>query len=459
VIFINGRTDLAVGLFAGGVDYPELVAWSNLVSVLDKGQYMHGKLARWTSPDQMVVSFQGKTNTGKAGVRYGTSPTKLSNFVPSVMRTYSASDLSPGSPAASQFGWHDPGYFFRSTLSNLPTDCISTVFYQYGDDVVGWSPVLNFTATCGANPQVTANVVMIADKGVSFLDNTSYHWAEPEAWETARGMLRRLNEGSNLVIHTGDIAYATGIEVKWEAFEVEMDPVYQTGAPYMVGMGNHEQDWNGVGGFTYYTSADSGGEMGIPTASRFSVPVADEKNVWYSFDYGPVHIVMWDTEMDNSALTGQYQWLESDLAAVNRTATPWVIVTGHRPIYHGNDRDDHLGQIESLLEKYHVSLSLYGHVHNAQLWCPFVPGSQGAECAKADPNGPYVNVVHSVIGNAGMDLNQFPTLDSRTVYSAAEFGYSTFTATATSLTFRYFTDSTDELHYEFTMTQTYPPTF
>lgn len=29
----------------------------------------------------------------------------------------------------------------------------------------------------------------------------------------------------------------------------------------------------------------------------------------------------------------QINWLKADLAAVNRTATPWLIVFGHRPFY------------------------------------------------------------------------------------------------------------------------------
>jgi hypothetical protein len=30
----------------------------------------------------------------------------------------------------------------------------------------------------------------------------------------------------------------------------------------------------------------------------------------------------------------QYKWLKADLAAVNRTLTPWVIVTYHTATYH-----------------------------------------------------------------------------------------------------------------------------
>ena len=37
----------------------------------------------------------------------------------------------------------------------------------------------------------------------------------------------------------------------------------------------------------------------------------------------------------------QYDWLEQDLARVDRRATPWVVVYGHRPMYCTNDdRDD-----------------------------------------------------------------------------------------------------------------------
>ena len=31
--------------------------------------------------------------------------------------------------------------------------------------------------------------------------------------------------------------------------------------------------------------------------------------------------------------TESYKWLEQDLAAVNRTATPWVVIAGHRTMY------------------------------------------------------------------------------------------------------------------------------
>jgi hypothetical protein len=98
-------------------------------------------------------------------------------------------------------------------------------------------------------------------------------------------------------------------------------------------------------------------------------------NFWYSFDYGLAHFVSIDGETDfpyspeypflrdlsgdethpteietyptdsgpfgtidnnnwkSNAAYQQYQWLAADLAAVDRTKTPWIIAMSHRPMY------------------------------------------------------------------------------------------------------------------------------
>jgi hypothetical protein len=276
----NARFDVAVGLFAGGESAPKLLSWSNVITVTDKAAFMHGKLARWEQPDQMIVHFQSKTASAGAGVRYGFTPTNLNMSVTAVQSTYDRTDLCQPSPAMG-WGWHEPGTFYQSTLQGLPTDGKTVVFYQYGNDANGWSELLNFTATRGADPTATVNVLLVADKGVSMTDNSSQHWTEPQAYITAEGMASHAREGFNLIMHAGDIAYATGMELKWDAFETEMDQVYRTGAPYMVGLGNHEEDFNTPDAFTFYPSADSGGECGVPTRARFAVPAPEPKGVWY----------------------------------------------------------------------------------------------------------------------------------------------------------------------------------
>jgi hypothetical protein len=42
---------------------------------------------------------------------------------------------------------------------------------------------------------------------------------------------------------------------------------------------------------------------------------------------------MMSTEHDFTDSSIQHEWLENDLKSVNRSKTPWVVFTGHRPMY------------------------------------------------------------------------------------------------------------------------------
>jgi hypothetical protein len=68
----------------------------------------------------------------------------------------------------------------------------------------------------------------------------------------------------------------------------------------------------------------------------------------YSFNQGSVHIVMIATELHVAPGTAQYRWIENDLKSVDRTVTPWIIFTGHRPMYTAAAYNEHFG-IFSLL--------------------------------------------------------------------------------------------------------------
>lgn len=76
-------------------------------------------------------------------------------------------------------------------------------------------------------------------------------------------------------------------------------------------------------------------------------------NFWYSYDVGMVHYLMFDTETDfpngligasqkggvegfgeaavGSYQNAQYDFIKNDLANVDRTKTPWVVASAHRP--------------------------------------------------------------------------------------------------------------------------------
>jgi len=65
---------------------------------------------------------------------------------------------------------------------------------------------------------------------------------------------------------------------------------------------------------------------------RFKTPRNGNALYWYSFNHANVHIVMLSSEHDVEKGSDQLQWLEKDLAGVDRSVTPWLIVTLHRPL-------------------------------------------------------------------------------------------------------------------------------
>lgn len=140
---------------------------------------------------------------------------------------------------------------------------------------------------------------------------------------------------------------------------------------------------------------------------RFRMPGAETGgvgNFWYSFDYGLAHFVSIDGETDfpyspewpfardikgnethptegqtfitdsgpfgavNGNITQnknyeQYQWLLKDLASVDRSKTPWLIVMSHRPMYSSqvsSYQADLRNAFEAVLLQYGVDAYLSG---------------------------------------------------------------------------------------------------
>lgn len=124
------------------------------------------------------------------------------------------------------------------------------------------------------------------------------------------------------------------------------------------------RDFPGSG--SVYKTYDSGGECGVAYESYFQMPTPATDKPWYSIESGPVHFTVMSTENNwtagseqasrwkvftwdrfvlskfiNVATTSfeiiwpltlailQYNWIQSDLASVNRSSTPWLIFTGY----------------------------------------------------------------------------------------------------------------------------------
>lgn len=192
-----------------------------------------------------------------------------------------------------------------------------------------------------------------------------------------------------LLLHAGDIAYTSGLQSVWDEYGRNIEGTAAR-VLYAVAPGNHEHYYN----FSAYRH-------------RFDMPRKEtSENLWWSFNYGGIHVLSLSTEHNYTVGSEQYAFIVSDLERVDRTKTPWLIVQGHRPIYCStNDEYDCavngpkiLGPVlEPLLTQYKVDLFLAGHLHNFERTWPIIGSGQVEQYSYNAPRSP----VHCVIGGAG----------------------------------------------------------
>eukprot|EP00300_Choanocystis_sp_HF-7_P006210 c14553_g1_i1.p1 GENE.c14553_g1_i1~~c14553_g1_i1.p1 ORF type:complete len:684 (+),score=149.77 c14553_g1_i1:197-2053(+) len=496
------RDDLDIHLFRNGTSFPILVASATLAFTnLNRPHNVH--IMRSYKPEDMRVIWQSSQWDAAMRVSWGTKSRLYNHNVSAVPSTYTVDDLC--GPPATTHGWHNPGVIYDAILGGLPAG--QQIFYRVGSDKFGFSPEFSFVAPVPASPNASLTIYAIADLGETYIDGAQYHWMEPYAinttnhaivkWsspDTPQGLIRmsanpmrqhsnhsgrtqppagtslkqlaakmkptksRAQSGrviADLLLHVGDISYATGYLTEWDRFFAQIEPI-ATQVPYMTGLGNHERDWPNTG--VHFNGMDSGGECGTPTEFLFRMPTPSRKQdqAWYSFDQGNVHFVMMNTEIGFAAGSEQLLFLDTDLKGVNRQITPWVVFMGHRPMYYSNKIDAYFQGLEPLLVKYHVDLCLWGHTHFAQRTCAVVDGA----CVTTKQKDGYDGPVHAIIGNAGQSLESFPPPEQRapwSLFEAAVFGYSVITTTGpTKLEMQFFRDIDNVLLHNFTLERSWP---
>ena len=194
--------------------------------------------------------------------------------------------------------------------------------------------------------------------------------------------------------------------------------------PVMVVVGNHEIELDLTPGPQLNTAF-------APYRNRFHMPGDYKREVWmqsppqlldhflerynyslqyehgasyYSYDVGLVHYVALNTYNTFCSAPGcpQYQFLEADLAAVDRAVTPWVVVTVHAPVYNTNKRHPQGYEVatnlfnawaEPLFVAHGVNFVFAGHVHAYERL-----GSVGLD-GLTDPSGR--SPVYVTIGDGG----------------------------------------------------------
>lgn len=365
---------------------------------------LYGHLALTGHNSEMRVMWISGHNVTPV-VRYGYSNDVLKFRVVGTSRTYTSNDMC-GPPAAVLEHFVNAGFTHDVLLTKLKPN--TRYYYQFGAGS-SWSKVHSFETPLLIGNRDPFKFITYGDMGIY----------APAAPEIASLVLKEVKNGAKLVLHQGDLSYAGGYAYLWDQWLSLIEPI-SARVPYMIGIGNHDQshliggnkDPSNVEGNGFHPSwgnylDDSGGECGVPAYYRFHMPDSGNAVWWYSFDYGMVHFVMISTEHNFIAGSKQYQWLENDLALVDRSITPWIILAGHRPMYcSGNYPSDYQVSLymqqalEDLFHKYKVNLGLYGHYHSYERTCKVYK-------QKCSGDG----MVHIVVGTGGVSLDKSPSMD------------------------------------------------
>ena len=250
---INSFTDASIAAFSGGIAAPKLLAASPAITFTDVELPMRGHLARVADASEMLVVWHSQFADADAQVQWGTTPGGPWPFTAaSEPKTYQREDLC-GFPTsvATSVGWSNPFYWHYARITGLVPGSKSVVYYRYGSASHGWSSELSFIPAPLVGPEVAANVIAIADMGMTPYDGTQNHWQEPDAGLTTQHMADFANSGGgydySLVLHAGDIVYSTGYALKWNLFNSRLAGLADR-VPYLLGQGNHEARilWDGA---------------------------------------------------------------------------------------------------------------------------------------------------------------------------------------------------------------------
>jgi hypothetical protein len=352
--------------------------------------------------------------------------------------------------------WH--GRIHGAYMTSLQAG--SQVSYQVGD------PTLNEFST-----PITFTVPDLEKKEIFVALGGDMGTVQLEGWSVADRMYadfanKTLPYQFDAFWLLGDIAYSTvdpphdNFEFFWDMYFQQEQPLVSK-VPFMVTYGNHDI---------------SGGDSGA-FINRFRNPKGHggNGNFYWAYEHGPVKFISMCTEWSINAAICQYgegteqrAWLERELANVDRTRTPWLIVGGHRPMYSSDKSTDSgplRADLEALFNRYGVNVGMWGHMHCSEVVAPVynmttnltgVTETATNQWTMASPT----STVHLTTGTLGAVIKE-KFLDPSpewSLFRAGDFwdpkyGYTTMHATATQLEFTTWTVKTTDPLWKVTITK------
>lgn len=427
----NVRAPIMFVLFSGGEKAPVIIVQTPPLTFADYAAPLHPRVLPGGAPGSYAVAWTTSTAATSPALKWGTAAGAYTNTVPATTATLPVSSLC--GPPATTSGFMDLGVTATAQLQGLgASHAGQTIHYALVDSSGRSSADFSFVVPPLPGSAPAAYPFYFAafgDLGRGSFDD-GITWSE--YGQASRSTVLYLTGDvagatpPSFVHHFGDISYACGFLQTWDEY-LWMVGQFASSVPYLIGVGNHESDYPDSASWQYYGNAtDSGGECSKPAATLFPLPApASASSPWYVFVSGPVTLVVLSTEHDFSTGSAQLAWLKTTLAVVDRKATPFLIISMHRPMYIDSDFgvDVPTGDVNvmNLLQKYvepityaaQASVMLYGHNHRLERISAAYQNKTVLASTPQTIDGDLVNVfykptapIHYVAGTAGASFSK-----------------------------------------------------
>lgn len=232
-----------------------------------------------------------------------------------------------------------------------------TYYYQVGGGAAGseqWSTV---NAVTTAPAKTTSDSVLI---GIAGDTRDAGNDTTLPVWKAISGRFK--TSGAHVALFSGDFVYTGGDQNLWDVWSRASDDA--SGSVFFaMAPGNHENER-----LSYYAHVSMPGAVG------------QNYERYYSFDYGPVHVVTFDDydgiispSIDNTEYKPELlAWLDADLkkADQNRANVPWIVTVHHHGVFSStshtdrkSERDAMVAAVQPLYDKYKLDVDFAGHDH------------------------------------------------------------------------------------------------
>lgn len=287
---------------------------------------------------------------------------------------------------------------FTCTLAGLSPG--TSYIYRVGDGV-RWSEPMSFTTA----HRKTRNFkfLVFGDSQSSIEGENPYG-----LWRTTLHNAYKANPDAKFMVNVGDLVDYGQLAAHWNAWFAAAKGVVDR-IPQMAVCGNHE----------FFGSRDM--TRPLYWLMQWVLPQNGPqglKGQVYSFDYGPVHFVVLDSQAEEQKVHGdilaiQKPWLDADLAA---TRAKWKIVFFHKPpytIYPKRYNDDVKKAFCPIMEKHGVDLVFNAHDHGIARTYPikgdtimkrpsegviyYIAGQTGGKTYRAVTKMPYNTIFHNPV--------------------------------------------------------------